>query len=357
MKAKTLIRVVCGIFITGQFGCVLAASGLYMSSVTRYTSRFHVIVTDRETGKPMSGIPVHATFRSAGGWNGEYSGLERDEAVTDENGRCTVSGRMNRIKGASAGVKNLPGYYDAGVAPTYTDSSFIKLNRWQPDGQTLHLALDRIINPMPLFIHKERLRRRAKAADTWWKAETSYSYDLLKADWLPPLGKGEVADITVTRHEHEVLGIGQSPNFYRAEAFIDRMTIRFNGDDNGIQEITPPKGTAIRIRTASLSGYQSEKKIWNKRDLNLFFTTSYSKELCQCFRIRTKRNEKGEVVEAFYGKMYGDFKIYTGNYKAAGIEFTYYLNPNPNDNNLEWDRKTNLCPNPGELFLGPYPKP
>ena len=42
---------------------------------------------------------------------------------------------------------------------------------------------------------------------------------------------------------------------------------------------------------------------------------------------------------------HSDFK----NYSVNGVSFRYYLNPNPLDRNLEWDMKTNLCPNPGSL--------
>ena len=30
-----------------------------------------------------------------------------------------------------------------------------------------------------------------------------------------------------------------------------------------------------------------------------------------------------------------------------GVGFLYYLSPTPDDRNLEWDMKNNLCPNPG----------
>ena len=54
--------------------------------------------------------------------------------------------------------------------------------------------------------------------------------------------------------------------------------------------------------------------------------------------------------KAWYGKIYGDMKIWAGeNYSVNGVSFRYYLNPNPLDRNLEWDMKTNLCPNPGSL--------
>lgn len=39
-------------------------------------------------------------------------------------------------------------------------------------------------------------------------------------------------------------------------------------------------------------------------------------------------------------KIYGDFNIKD----VEGVEFLYYLNPTPNDRNLEWDMKNNLCP-------------
>ena len=32
---------------------------------------------------------------------------------------------------------------------------------------------------------------------------------------------------------------------------------------------------------------------------------------------------------------------------VISVRFLYYLNPAPLDRNLEWDMKTNLCPNPG----------
>ena len=34
---------------------------------------------------------------------------------------------------------------------------------------------------------------------------------------------------------------------------------------------------------------------------------------------------------------------------VADLSFLYYLNPTPNDHNLEWDMKHNLCSDPGDL--------
>ena len=38
-----------------------------------------------------------------------------------------------------------------------------------------------------------------------------------------------------------------------------------------------------------------------------------------------------------------------GGYPLLGFEMTYYLNPVSLDRNLEWDRKSNLCPDSGRL--------
>ncbi len=47
--------------------------------------------------------------------------------------------------------------------------------------------------------------------------------------------------------------------------------------------------------------------------------------------MRSALDQQGNVVSAHYGKIYGDF-----------MQFTYYLNPTPNDRNIEYDPKQNL---------------
>ena len=71
------------------------------------------------------------------------------------------------------------------------------------------------------------------------------------------------------------------------------------------------------------------------------------------FRIRTRRDGNGKITSAYYGKIYGDInfkKLFGVDTEAvAAPSFLYYLNLTPNDRNLEWDMKTNLCPNPGKI--------
>ena len=60
------------------------------------------------------------------------------------------------------------------------------------------------------------------------------------------------------------------------------------------------------------------------------------------FRIRTVSDEKGVVKSALYGKLYGDFALDPINSKTTWILFTYYLNPTPNSQNIEFDPNQNL---------------
>jgi hypothetical protein len=61
------------------------------------------------------------------------------------------------------------------------------------------------------------------------------------------------------------------------------------------------------------------------------------------FRIRTVQDEKGQIQSALYGKIYQDIRLYVGTRAPKpGIGFAYYLNPNPNDRNVEFDPKRNL---------------
>ena len=56
---------------------------------------------------------------------------------------------------------------------------------------------------------------------------------------------------------------------------------------------------------------------------------------------------------ALRAKMLGDAipaeSFAAGRNVFDGFEMAYYLNPTPLDRNLEWDMKTNLCPDPGNL--------
>ena len=64
------------------------------------------------------------------------------------------------------------------------------------------------------------------------------------------------------------------------------------------------------------------------------------KDIHYVFRIRTEVDEDGNIVEAMYGKVYGEIR---GGFSWGGpsVGFTYYLNPT-GTRNLEYDPPKNL---------------
>jgi hypothetical protein len=187
------------------------------------------------------------------------------------------------------------------------------------------------------------------------------SYDLLKGDWLPPYGKGEVADVEfrstvkitdkerkfryATRRVEDVL-------FYDLGTVISMCS-----KEDALSTFEIEKNAGIKIRKAQENLVSSEivnnrgmRKIINPKFRNEWHCEYYSnfkESNCYQFRIRSKYDEKGDLKEAYYGKIYGDFEIEGDDKKGlTRISFLYYLNPNPLDRNLEWDMKNNLCPKP-----------
>ena len=106
------------------------------------------------------------------------------------------------------------------------------------------------------------------------------------------------------------------------------------------------------IRNAPEDGYESKYLCWKGRMKSLQYSGHFDGKRNFAFRIRTQRDEKGEISSAYYGKVYGDItfkKLFGNSLAVASVTFLYYLNPTPNDRNLEWDMRNNLCTKPGNI--------
>jgi hypothetical protein len=142
------------------------------------------------------------------------------------------------------------------------------------------------------------------------------AYDLVAGDWVAPYGKGINADIFF---EKDPIGI-------KANDIGSKIIVSFPNKNDGIQIFNSSeeeKGSALRSpHEAPLDGYQSE---WIRDP------KEYDENRIYLFRVKTKVDDNGNIVSAHYGKIYGDF-----------MQFRYYLNPTPNDRNIEFDPKQNL---------------
>jgi hypothetical protein len=286
-------------------------------------------------------------------WNNRYK-YEHKNFITDIKGCCEVSGQSNCGHAGCYVAIPPEGYYKPclGIPLRYKRKNLFGV--WQPDDLVVTLRLQRVEHPIPLFV-KNLFKSGSDSVrqDYFGKGRGEMKLDLLKGDWLPPLGNGEFSDVVFTRVKREELGMGTNFNGRTAPAYRDSLTVRFAGQDNGLVEIPSDKAAGIKIRTAPEKGYVSDYRVSTGRDLNVKRFWSSKPDRNFAFRIRTKKDQDGRIVSAYYGKIYGDIEIKkkssSQDIPVAAPALLYYLNPTPLDRNLEWDMKTNLCPNPNLL--------
>lgn len=168
------------------------------------------------------------------------------------------------------------------------------------------LVLKKIGKPIAMYAKKYALGLKLP------EYNKQIGFDLMIGDWVSPYGKGINSDVFFTEnHVDEKSGY--------------TFTISFPKQGDGIQEFTLPDreiGSGLRSpHEAPVDGYQPKHEQTQMPDPNRNYF----------FRVRTVKDHEGNIVSAYYGKIYGDF-----------MQFTYYLNPTPNDRNIEFDPKQNL---------------
>ncbi len=157
--------------------------------------------------------------------------------------------------------------------------------------------------------------------------EKPVGFDLMAGDWVAPYGKGANADVFITEE-------------FNKSSITDydyKLTISFPNAGDGIQEFAVPdaeRGSALRSpHEAPADGYQPQLVRENFHHPGQAGKSDYDENRNYFFRVRTMLDSNGNVKSALYGKIYGD---------PEQVNFRYYLNPTPNDRNIEFDPKRNL---------------
>lgn len=277
-------------------------------------------------------------------WDGTTGILE--EGAVDKNGEFTKAGKTLHKPGIGASCS---GYYKSSDVFSFYRSS---LGKWQPWDTTVTLRLRPIVNPIPMFLG-EKWNTISKHPE--------FSFDFLKQDFLPPHGKGEIADcIFKLKREQE----GQIDTLGFCQ--IETITTEFPGKFNGIEPIKSedmiPESTFSTPRHAYDKTY-SKTIITRKSGYRLHENTTsnhpkFSKERITendpeedmfFFRIRSETNPDGTFKSGLYGMMKVPiFQIMPSRvakpsgYEVSGIK--YQINMTPNDRNMEMDERWNLRP-------------
>lgn len=326
---------------------------------------FSVQVLDEVSNEPISNCKVLGSFRIKKPKKSLDSCYEsvKTTFLTDNEGKCDIHGYSN-IGYAGCWVAEAPsGYYRSGIGwgPKFLFKNL--LGNWVPDKDSGILYLQRVEHPIPLFVKHVDRHNNKKGIAPYDGKNSVMKFDLVKGDWLPPIGQGEVADIEF-RMTCEITGKEFRWN-YESVFFELNTDIVFPNEGDGIKEVRLENPKYLKIREASQVEYVNNMRFnyairkvvsrpqfpdeWGARTFS-----DHDDNRSYVFRIRSKYNEAGELIDAYYGKIYNDFVI-SGFPKVGpcGINFLYYLNLNSLDRNLEWDMKTNLCKDPGSIQEAP----
>lgn len=258
-------------------------------AVAKYVYR----VVDDE-GLPVSNATAHIWFRSYG--------RPQDEAgwvtETDTNGLFVAEHRLNEK--FSVGIEK-EGYYHTRDEINYFGMSaakrlsIVKDGKWQPYGETRTMVLKRIKNPYAVKVFSgDQSHRRIPKFNVW------LGFDFEQGDWLPPFGIGKFEDVLIRF---------QSSVRKRNVDFTHVMEVSFtNNPYAGVYQMRKDPNSDLKSSHLAKTNaefeaeliYVQEKLPKMPRRWDFLDNDSYL-----VFRTRTRVDDKGNLIGAHYGKIYG----------------------------------------------------
>ena len=288
------------------------------------TVNFSAIVLDDITGNPLPNVSVGAGFTMDAGpvWENRFK-YDHKQFITDANGVCKISGKSNCGK-AGCYIRQPPqGFYKpvCGSSLRFKGKNFFGV--WQPDNLVVTLRLDRVEKPIPLFVKRVELTNFRKGIGGFDGTNSVVRFDLMKGDWLAPYGKGETADLEFKT----ILEIkGKERKFRYASRKVEDVLFYELATDispcstnDAISKVQIKEDAGLKIRMVNddfssrqIVRSQGKRKIIRPKfpnEWNCEYYSNYNKSQCYKFRVRSCYDEKGNLKEAYYGKIYGDFEI------------------------------------------------
>ena len=286
----------------------------------------HVVNQD---GQPVSDTEIEAGFWLNSNDSQAFRKRPNKEGyVSFESpviGEAVVGNVLLRDEDDS-GVTNK--YYRTNVRVKYVGSKRNSIKgKWQPWNPTIEMVLKEKKNPIPMYATDAQNELILPRSNAWC------GFDMEVNDWVKPDGKGRHADV-----EFFLAWDGRRGVNYRGAVF----NIRFPDKDAGCYSFTyGTKNQTCELRSpyhADPKRVYVQKLTFTDRKVGKWFRggdipqgTGY------VFRTRTRFDDNGRLIGAFYGKVYAPpsytfFPFRNG----VSIRFPYYLNPTENDTNLEY---------------------
>ena len=306
------------------------------------TAKITIKVVD-ETGSPIANADAGINFETPKPLGqGAGININRKSGKTDFDGLFTAEGETTPQ--VSLGASHKEFYPSSSKFKQFTGvSGFLAFRRHKPWNPTVELVLKKVLNPIPMYAVQMSGGRPGEFPEIPVVGRF-VGYDLAANDWVAPYGLGTHRDFlfrldierAVSINDHDVT-----------------LTLRFSRPGDGLLEYTPDisKGKSILRfpHHAPVNGYKDELVQHYERTPGVSVTGSsgYPEfETNYFFRVRTKLDNDGNVIGGLYGKIHGPINAhnYTLRIKDSNpfLSFNYYLNPNDNDTNIEYDPTKNL---------------
>ena len=197
----------------------------------------------------------------------------------------------------------------------------VEKDRYYPSNRTVtaggsefQIRLRRIVSPVPM--QAKRIRGRI------FQNGSPQYYDVFMGDWLPPHGTGKVPDLKFVSTM-----VRQSDIIY-----TQTLQVSFANQGDGLKCLEPDPDRDSRfvgLYEAPESGYRADWVQVRERKAGQLESGNYAADGKRMFvfRVRTILDAKGNVLQANYGKIDGDF-----------MQFTIYLNPTAGDRSIDPDQ-------------------
>ncbi len=260
----------------------------------------------------QDGIPIEGVQLS--------NGIEK-KIITAKNGQAKLDFKKLRSGGRIWAKKD--GYYLSETQEYFPMSPEIRKSK------TIKIELKKMIKPIPMVVRDYYATQFSLPKYNGDK----FGYDLMLGDWVEPHGKGKIADF-IFHFE----GVYSIKPYGSREQYDSKIVLSFSNEKDGIIAWKGLSEEGRLYGSELASDYEAPLKgylpIWKQRtwkEKGGQHQTTEDSDRNFYFRVRTKLDKDGNIISAHYGKIYGDF-----------MSFIYYLNPTPNDRNVEFDTNKNL---------------
>ena len=311
---------VISLFILANFGCA--------------SERLYVKVVDNE-GNPVTNATVRVGFSTShvlfgGGHRSRGDGGDNATAQTDTNGNAVV--RFNCTSSDFGWYVEADGYYrsdihqehfkgeDVIIPPAF---GYVILHEHE---KRREITVWKKINPQSMYSYQF-----SNWPNSRQKVPTSngrYGFDLKLGAWLPPIGKGEVADFYYVKS----LGDSFSEDGSVEWLEFDKGCGAYFGKQTGCKEFpsTYCASTNAVYKSRLPFAFTGNNSSIERR--NIASADEYI-----VLRTRVKLDSKGNILKANYSKILGPFR-FDRFVKTPCVVFNHRVN----DSNLESDCRRNM---------------